>query len=308
MSALVNLITAMAAPAAVSNHLVTIIIPIAPYHSAISSEAIAAAHAQTVTCTVLALLDEHGAGAGAMRNRGIALSDTPFVYFLDADDIMRPDAIERLISHYCQGVYVYSDDWQGDSLHNTEDCGAYFDGRWHTVSCLVPTVYARQFPFDETLPAMEDLAFYLQLQAAGVCGVRCPHPLLQYSDRGLRSKTFQLDMSHGTLKQNLYERYAGAAKHMCNCGTPVNGVIPDNKQEGDMLVQALYTPMQIPGPQTGRLYPRPRGSENYQLWVDPRDAEHPKGRTLWQPLVKADINAAPAVDELMAMARQAVGQ
>jgi hypothetical protein len=288
---------------------VSIIIPVAPYHSAISSEAIAAAHAQTVVCDVRVLLDEHGAGPAVMRNRGIALSDTPFVMFLDADDTLRADGVERLLSAYQRGKYVYCDDMQGDSYHATENEGAYFDGHWHTVSCLVPTVYAKQVDgFDESLPALEDLDFYLKLQANGVCGVRCPHPLLSYSDHGRRSRDFKLNKSHDIIKHQIYSRYIGAAKRMCNCGATVSGIIPDGKQPGDILVEALYTPMQMGGPVTGRLYARPRGAENYQIWVDPADVDSAQGRTRWRVVMTADPNSAPAVEDVMALAAQAVAR
>jgi hypothetical protein len=288
---------------------VSIIIPVAPYHASISSEAIAAAHAQTVICDVRVLLDELGQGPAVMRNRGIAFSDTPFVCFLDADDTLRPDAIERMLSAYQRGKYVYCDDWQGESLHATENEGAYFDGRWHSVTCLVPTVYAKQVGgFDESLPALEDLDFYLKLQANGVCGVRCPHPLLSYSEHGKRSRDFKNHASHDTIKLNIYNRYIGAAKRMCNCGAVVTGQIPDGKQQGDILVEALYTPMQMGGPVTGRLYPRPRGHENNQIWVAPEDVDSTEGRKRWRVVQVADPNAAPAVEDVMALAAQAVAR
>lgn len=95
---------------------------------------------------------------------------------------------------------------------------------------------------------------------------------------------------------------------MCNCGATVGGIIPDGKQQGDILVEALYTPMQMGGPITGRLYPRPRGFENNQIWVDPADVDSPAGRTRWRVVMTADPNAAPAVEDVMALAAQAVAR
>lgn len=290
-------------------NLVSIIIPCAPYHAANVERAIAAARSQSLSCDIHVVEDVDRNGAGYARNRGIALSDTPFVCFLDADDTLRSDAIERLLASYQRGKYVYCDDWQGDSLHQTPDNGVYQDGTWHTVSCLVPTVYAKQVGgFDETLPALEDLDFYLKLQSIGVCGVRCPHPLLSYSEHGRRSRDFKNNASHDTIKRSIYSRYIGAAKRMCNCGATVTGLIPDGKQPGDVMVEALYTPMQMGGPATGRLYPKPRGHESYQIWVDPADVDSPKGRTLWRVVMTADPNAAPAVEDVMALAAQAVAR
>lgn len=94
----------------------------------------------------------------------------------------------------------------------------------------------------------------------------------------------------------------------CGCGSAVSGVVPDGKLDTDILVTALYTPMQMGGSVTGRLYPRPRGANNYQIWVDPRDVDHPNGRKLWSPVMTVDKDATPAVDEVVRLAREAMGQ
>lgn len=289
--------------------LVDIIIPFSNYHTELVEYAAATARSQSVQCGVITIHDSEGRGAGHARNRGIEQSTAPLLFFLDADDTIRPDTIERMLSAYQRGKYVYADDYQGDSLHQTPDANVYVDGTWHTVSCLVPTVYAKQVGgFDETLPALEDLSFYLSLQSIGVCGVRCPHPLLSYSEHGRRSRDFKNHKSHDTIKRSIENRFREAARRMCNCGATVGGIIPDGKQQGDILVEALYTPMQMGGPITGRLYPRPRGFENNQIWVDPADVDSPAGRTRWRVVMTADPNAAPAVEDVMALAAQAVAR
>ena len=291
-------------------NLVDIVIPYANYHTEIVEYAIAAANSQSLKCGVIPIRDTDGRGAGWSRNRGLEQVTAPFVFWLDADDVIRADTIERMATEYrTRGTYIYADDWQGDSLHQTPDTNVYIDGTWHTVSCLVPTVYAKQVGgFDETLPALEDLAFYLSLQAIGVCGVRCPHPLLNYSEHGRRSRDFKNHKSHDTIKRSIENRFREAARRMCNCGATVSGIIPDGKQAGDILVEALYTPMQMGGPVTGRLYARPRGAENYQLWVDPQDVDSAQGRTRWRVVMTADPNAAPDVDNVMALTAQAVAR
>ena len=90
----------------------------------------------------------------------------------------------------------------------------------------------------------------------------------------------------------------------CGCGTPVSGVIPDGRQDTDILVTALYTPRSMGGSVTGRIYPRPRGANNYQIWVDPRDVEAKPN--LWQPVKTVDITATPAVDDVMRLAAEAM--
>lgn len=285
--------------------LVSIIIPYADYHTTIVAQAIAAARAQSLPCEVIPFEDKNGYGAGYARNRGVALSDTPFVAFCDADDVLREDAIELMVASYTQqGTYIYCDNIQGDSLHQTNDKG-YYDGTWwHTVTTLIPrAAFDAVGGFNEDLPALEDMDLFLRLQAHGVCGVRCPHPLLKYTAGGQRSAGFTQHPDYRTLRQSIFQRWSNAA--MCNCGTAVTGQVPDGKQDGDILVQTLYTPMQKTGPATGRLYARPRGTTNYQIYVDPHDVQiRPDW---WQPIRVINQDAQPKVDDVVAMAKAAMG-
>lgn len=286
-------------------NLVSIIIPFAPYHTSIVEQAIAVACSQSMPCDVIPSPDPNGMGAGWARNVGVLDIDTPFVYFLDADDTIEPHAIETLLRYYEQGKYVYSDDAQGASVHQTQDCGAYFDGAWHTVNALIPTAAFKAVGgFDETLPAIEDLDLFLRLQAHGFCGVRCPHVLVRYTAGGQRSKTFKERPNYREIKQSVYQRWSGVAKTMCNCGVAVNGIIPDGKAETDILVTAMYSPRPMAGPVTGRLYVAPRGPNNYQLWVDPRDVEAKPN--LWQPVKTIDTSITPAVDDVVRLAAEAM--
>ena len=84
------------------------------------------------------------------------------------------------------------------------------------------------------------------------------------------------------------------------------GEIPDGKQDTDILVTALYTPRSVIGSITGRQYPRPRGTNNYQLWVDPRDVE--KRPEWWSPVMTIDKDATPAVDDVIRLAAEAMGR
>lgn len=279
---------------------IDIVIPVADYHTGSSSGAIAAAHAQTVPCGVIVVHDVERRGAGAARNQGARQSSADFLVFLDADDDLRPDALALFLRHYQRGRYVYCDDRQGDSIHQTPDQCAYLDGTWHTVTTLLPRVFFDLAGgFDETLPAQEDLDLYLRLQALGVCGVRCPHVLLDYSDQGQRSKSFKASPAYQQTKQAIYKRYGGAAKMSC-CGQTVNKPVnDDDKQEGDILAMALYTPMRMGGPVSGRIYPKPLGFNGYKLWVDPQDAA--ARPNLWRPLGNPN-EMGPAVDAVLALA------
>lgn len=288
--------------------LVSIIIPYAPYHTSIVEQAIAAARSQSLPCDVIPVADTEQLGAGAARNRGVALSDTPFVLFCDADDVLREDAVERMVFTYRQNHYVYCDNTQGDSVHQTPDYGVWHNNEsWHAISALVPTVAFKAVGgFNETLPALEDKDFFLRLQAKGYCGVRCPHLLLRYTGNGQRSSTYAKTPQFDVLSKEILERWNGAAK-MCCGEAAVTGVIPDGKQDDFILVTTLYTPMQQRGLVTGNLYPRARGVNNYQIWVDPRDVDHPNGQKLWSPVMTVDKDATPAVDEVVRLAREAMG-
>jgi hypothetical protein len=130
---------------------------------------------------------------------------------------------------------------------------------------------------------------------------------LRYTAGGRRSMMFKKRPDYKIFRNQVYEKWSGAAKMSCGCGTPVNGVVPDGKQDTDILVTALYGttgPRQMGGSVTGRLYPRPRGANNYQLWVDPRDADAKPN--LWQPVRTVDMTATPAVDEVVRMAAEAM--
>ena len=128
-------------------------------------------------------------GSGYARNMGLAAAQSPWVTFLDADDIMMPNALEAMVrcaAAYSCGGYVFGDAWTvaGDGSID------YFAARnfdrerlsrfnLHTVTALVPTQRARSVGFPEGV-LWEDWMFYIALSRAGCCGVRIPYPLIAY--------------------------------------------------------------------------------------------------------------------------------
>jgi hypothetical protein len=278
----------------------SIIIPIGLSHEAVAQVAIASAHAQTVPVEVLPILDTDRRGPGWGRNRGLEMATAPFVLFLDADDFIEPDTVAQLARHYRPGHYVYCDDWQGDHRHSTPDRAVWLDGSWHAVTTLIRTPHARAIGgFDEALPGIEDLEFYLKLQASGVCGVRCPAALLHYTDQGERSKQFQQSPHFQALKFDIYQRYAMRVNAVCACGEAISVPLSDaSRQDGDVMAKASYTPRQVIGPISGRLYPRPQGMHDYYLWIDPRDVV---ARPEWWTIKTTTTEYAPDVDAVLAM-------
>lgn len=155
------------------------------------------------------------------------------------------------------------------------------------------------------MPLLEDCDLYLRLQARGICGIRCPYPLLYYTNSGKRSKRFKEDAAFVALYERIYNQYRESAKQMCKCTEKVvmNG-IPEG-QPGDILVQALYEPQARWGPVTGRLYERPRGTNNYRLYVAPEDlAARPNWWQVVAPTVEKTLG--PSVDEVRRMAAEAL--
>ena len=157
-------------------------------------------------------------GAGAARNVGLRAARAPLALFLDADDVLRPEAIEKLLAVYAHsGGYVYSDtmavvsnehindmatlDWHGlptlqlggtvehatvipaAEWNQREFLQSGYDGRpgCHSVTALVATVDALGVGgFDESMRALEDWEFYLRLAASGITGHLVAEPLLIY--------------------------------------------------------------------------------------------------------------------------------
>lgn len=71
-----------------------------PYHPAraangMLARAVASVEAQTLPARPVLQLDETRAGAAATRNAGLARAETPWVAFLDSDDELHPQHLER---------------------------------------------------------------------------------------------------------------------------------------------------------------------------------------------------------------------
>jgi glycosyltransferase involved in cell wall biosynthesis len=220
---------------------VSVIIPVGPGHAKYLTDALDSVQAQTCgawECVVVADCDDiyslngHpwaqlvltggiGKGAGVARNIGLAHACAPLVLFLDADDLLPPRALERMLETYVEngGGYVYTDwahledetrwdspaTWEKTPLYDQK---TWFQGFQHPVTCLVETEHARAVGgFDEKLPAWEDWDFYLKLIVQGVCPVHLPGPLLLYRlESGTRRNAAKSQEEQ--LLAAIYDRYA----------------------------------------------------------------------------------------------------
>lgn len=202
-------------------------------------------------------------GAGIARNAGIRAARAPLVLFLDADDILRPRALEMMLNTYAaQGGYVYSDtlavldnthivdiatgDWkhlptlergmrvEGPAIIPAAEWDqelflkSGYDGRpgCHSVTGLVARVDALGVGgFDPKMKALEDWEFYMRLAASGITGHLIAEPLLIYR---LFSGTRREDRKGAQLDlENIikarYAPFITGDTPMCSCGSGGGG-------------------------------------------------------------------------------------
>lgn len=254
--------------------LVTVAIPVAMYHMDVADNAVKSAQFQTIKCDVEVITDFNQYGAGIIRNR-LARVSTPFVVFLDADDTLEPTFVEDCLRVYEQGKYVYTS-WYCNKVevkpNQCVEVGKEEDYRSHLVTTLYPTaIFNALGGFDETLPAHEDVDFYLRSMASGICGVYLDKPLLNYSDNGMRSKLFNVSPDKKRIMDDVYLRNGGSKTIMACCGTAGSQaqVSPGEELPGDVKAQALWAGMRTEvGHATGRVY---RGGNGSVLNVSPED-------------------------------------
>lgn len=168
------------------------------------------------------------------RNLGLAAARAPLSLFLDADDWLMPNALAALLhAHVATGRYAYGDAI-GYNEHNErlpmrapnyDQAGWWHEGSdgfprmFHAVTALVPTEAARQIGFSEPLRGWEEQFFYADLAAAGVCGVRVPHPIIGYrlasGDR--RRTSFEHEEELHAIRSERYAALIHGGEPMC-CG------------------------------------------------------------------------------------------
>jgi len=213
-----------------------------------------------------------GSGPGAARNAGIAMARAPLMLFLDADDYLAPDALEKMLRLYIDsdGQYIYSD-WfalRGGQMeaHQVDD---YTQAGWlergvHAVTALIPSEHVRGVGgFDETMRGWEDWDFFIKLAISGVCGRRLPEPLLIYRqhtgtirERSLTNK----DELLAALKDR-YAKYATGDEAMSSCcGGNADTLLAAKaalaRANGPAGAEAAFLPIQSAaseGPSTARL-------------------------------------------------------
>jgi glycosyltransferase involved in cell wall biosynthesis len=168
-------------------------------------------------------------GAGYTRNCGLERVKTPLVLWLDADDTLHTQALEKMLYQYGKtGQYVYADyrNVEPDGSSVVRNSPEYQQDAWHAhalhpVTVLMETEHAREVGgFDQEMSGFEDWDFFAKLAVKGYCGVRWPEPLLNYrlhtGQRRNNAHTKQ-DELIGLIKGR-YERILTEGKQMACCG------------------------------------------------------------------------------------------
>lgn len=294
--------------------LVSIIIPLGVGHDEIVKRALDSIEAQTERrweCIVVSdggELPRYGyawvkyaetggrmRGTGIARNIGLRMAKAPLVTFLDADDFLHPQFLEKTMRAFRRsGRYIYTD-WMSinkDGTRETHSADEYDPNMifrkssLHAINVLVRTKDALSVGgFDETMN-WEDADFFMKLAAAGICGERLPEPLFAY-DYGSGQRREQAELVKDGLKKALYERYTEYIEgvKMCSCGNSPKGLAPSGNgnvsgvaalngadvhpQWGAMLMCEYRGPKagkEVIGAISGQRYQYRQGGEVFRVW------------------------------------------
>lgn len=158
-------------------------------------------------------------GAGVARNQGAKMARAPFLLFLDADDTLHPEAIQKMLeawNTYKSAIYTnyvgeaFIDDRYAKKLQKGHRLLSYDpdDGKaliayeaanfdcyralnqpnhlgdmylWNNITTLIPRSWHNEIGgFDEEMETWEDWEYWLRMAKHGHCFQRLPEQLLRY--------------------------------------------------------------------------------------------------------------------------------
>jgi glycosyltransferase involved in cell wall biosynthesis len=128
------------------------------------------------------LIDQENRGGNAARNRGFREARGPYLLFCDADIVMKPDMLEKMLAalkEHAEASYVYSSfkfGWKAFHLWPF-DAGKLRQMNYiHTTSLI----RREHFPgFDEAIRRLQDWDLWLTMLEQGHNGVWIPEMLFQ---------------------------------------------------------------------------------------------------------------------------------
>jgi len=169
-------------------------------------------------------------GAAIARQIGLENAKGNLVLYLDADDILHPDALLKMLRLYAKagGRYVYTD-WVASDTNQIIACLDYspelvVEKRGiHAVTVLMARDEALRVGWDKSkdLPAWEDNDYFIRCAIAGVQGVRLPETLFTYR---IESSTRRIKAVNQPLGDKLLielDKYKGETMASC-CGGNAN--------------------------------------------------------------------------------------
>lgn len=129
---------------------------------------------------------EANRGAPAARNKGFSASSGSFVIFLDADAILEPEALSKMLNalhQHQEASFAYPSFYWGQKLFK----GKVFEPKALEEENYIHTsalIRREAFPgFDETLTKFQDWDLFLRMTHAGKTGVWIPEPLYRIKPR-----------------------------------------------------------------------------------------------------------------------------
>lgn len=167
---------------------------------------------------------ERRRGAGAARNTGIAAAKAPYLLCLDADDQLKPDGLQRLWDMRCEAGVVYGNlEYIGERTGHHDLPDWSLDLLLRGVSPLpITALHPRSAwrlvgGFDEALPGLEDVDYWIKLAERGICGVHIPGVIFEYR-RHATSRQAGLEANDKVrmrqVREVLQHRYRKAASDM----------------------------------------------------------------------------------------------
>lgn len=232
------------------NPLVSVIIPVGPGHTRYLNDALDSLIGQVTNEWEAIVVNDTGEdwtavrgapwarvivntgkhGAGVARNLGVKHAKGELLFFLDADDMLHPNALIEMVRQYGRGDagYIYSDALVPESQNKSKVVTApeFTQDGWlkrglHSQAVLIGKEdFWSIGGFNEEMLAWEDWDFFVKCISSGICGVRVPEPLLLYRKHlGKRSEFGDAHRQElfNELKTR-YRDYTTGAKQMGKCG------------------------------------------------------------------------------------------
>lgn len=194
---------------AFSNPSVSVVIPVGPRHGPYLQGALDSLLAQTSSDWEAVVVNDTGgsldyylngfpfvtlvdkgklSGVAEARNEGIKAAKGKYVIFLDADDLLEPQAVDILTAAIANSCGWFYSDWlykDNKGVLVRQDAEEWDSARIIRKSIsAITAIYKRSdilHGFDQEAPGWEDWIFHLSLLEKGVCGTRVAAPLFYYN-------------------------------------------------------------------------------------------------------------------------------